>query len=66
MRALESAAIPEDFDYAALPGLSGESRQKLLKIRPATLGAAGRIDGVTPSDIALLQVALKRRKESGS
>ena len=66
MRVLENSAIPEDFDYETLPGLSGESRQKLLKIRPATLGAAGRIDGVTPSDIALLQVALKRRREAKS
>ncbi len=63
MRTLEENTIPEDFDYASLPGLSGESRQKLLRIRPATLGMAGRIDGVTPSDIALLQVALKRHHQ---
>ena len=57
---LESTVIPEDFDYETVSGLSNESRQKLIKRRPATLGQASRIDGVTPSDIALLQVLLKK------
>ena len=57
---LENSAIPADFDYAAVRGLCNESRQKLEKIRPATLGQAGRIDGVTPADIGLLQVHMKR------
>ncbi|MBR7104539.1 MAG: tRNA uridine-5-carboxymethylaminomethyl(34) synthesis enzyme MnmG [Lentisphaeria bacterium] len=56
----ENMPIPPDFDYDALPGLCNEARQKLLKLRPVTLGQAGRIDGVTPIDIALIQVALKR------
>ncbi len=60
LRRLESLPIPADFDYAALPGLSNESRAKLLKVAPRSLAQAGRIDGVTPSDIALLQVALTR------
>ena len=57
---LEELTIPEDFDYAQVPGLCMESRQKLQKIRPTSLGQAGRIDGVTPADIALLQVVLKK------
>jgi tRNA uridine 5-carboxymethylaminomethyl modification enzyme len=57
---LEELTIPEDFDYGQVPGLCMESRQKLQKIRPTTLGQAGRIDGVTPADIALLQVVLKK------
>ena len=57
---LENMVIPQDFDYNALPGLCNEARQKLLKQRPVTLGQASRIDGVTPIDVALIQVALKR------
>ena len=57
---LENMTIPQDFDYENISGLSNESKQKLIKRRPATLGAASRIDGVTPSDIALLQVLLKK------
>ena len=57
---LENTVIPEEFDYETVSGLSNESKQKLIKRRPLTLGAASRIDGVTPSDIALLQVLLKK------
>ena len=57
---LENLEIPADFDYDLLPGLCNEARQKLLKLRPVTLGQASRIDGVTPIDVALIQVALKR------
>jgi tRNA uridine 5-carboxymethylaminomethyl modification enzyme len=60
---LENMAIPQDFDYDALPGLCNEARQKLLKQRPVTLGQASRIDGVTPIDVALIQVALKRSEK---
>ncbi len=60
---LENMIIPQDFDYNALPGLCNEARQKLLKQRPVTLGQAGRIDGVTPIDVALIQVALKRSEK---
>ena len=62
LKKLENQNIPEDFDYSAVRGLCNESRQKLEKIRPVTLGQAGRIDGVTPADIALLQVQLKKLK----
>ena len=60
LKKLEESAIPADFDYSQVRGLCNESRQKLEKIRPATLGQAGRIDGVTPADIGLLQVHLKK------
>ncbi|MCQ2378787.1 MAG: tRNA uridine-5-carboxymethylaminomethyl(34) synthesis enzyme MnmG [Victivallaceae bacterium] len=63
MKKLEEIEIPADFDYRSLAGLSNESRQKLLKVRPHTIAQAGRIDGVTPSDAALLQVALRKRQK---
>jgi len=46
--------IPDDFDYASLHALSKEAREKLAQQRPRTLGAAGRIPGVTPSDVAIV------------
>lgn len=58
----ESHAVPEDLDYATIPGLRNESRQKLAQIRPATLGQAGRISGVTPADVSLLSVWLRRAR----
>ncbi|MBE6357704.1 MAG: tRNA uridine-5-carboxymethylaminomethyl(34) synthesis enzyme MnmG [Lentisphaerae bacterium] len=62
LKKLEETMIVADFDYSNVRGLCNESRQKLEKIRPATLGQAGRIDGVTPADIGLLQVHLKKLK----
>lgn len=59
-RTLESKMIPSMFDYAAIVGLSAEARQKLTKIRPLSLGQASRISGVSPADIGLLSVWLKR------
>ena len=56
----EILTIPEDFDYDSLPGLRNEARQKLIKVRPVTVAQAERIDGVTPADAALIQVALRR------
>jgi tRNA uridine 5-carboxymethylaminomethyl modification enzyme len=56
---LENSRIPEDFDYAALAGLSSEVREKLLRFRPDTLGQASRIQGVTPAAVSILAVALK-------
>ncbi len=53
----EALAIPADFDFAALPGLSTEVRQKLERHRPATLGQAARIDGMTPAALMLLLAA---------
>ncbi len=57
---LEDKQIPASFDYALVPSLRTEARQKLAKIRPATLGQASRISGVSPSDISILMVWLKR------
>jgi len=59
-RAQEGLAIPGDFDFAAVRGLSAEVAQKLARVRPATLGQAARISGVTPAAISLLLVHLKR------
>jgi len=61
LNSLEEWKIPEDFDYDSITGLRNESKMKLNKVRPVTLAQAGRIDGVTPAEIALLQVHLKRR-----
>jgi len=59
----ESFALPDDLDYAALPGLSNEVKQKLAKHRPRTIGHAGRIDGVTPAALTLLVAHMKRGKK---
>jgi tRNA uridine 5-carboxymethylaminomethyl modification enzyme len=59
-RTLEDKQIPTGFEYAAVPSLSNEARQKFAKIRPATLGQAARISGVSPADISILMVWLKR------
>ena len=61
---MEDLVIPETLSLETLPGLSNEARQKLLKVRPSTLGQASRIDGVTPADVALLQVAVSAGRRS--
>jgi tRNA uridine 5-carboxymethylaminomethyl modification enzyme len=58
----ESFELPEQLDYAALPGLSHEIRQKLSRLRPRTIGHAGRIDGVTPAALTLLVAHVQRSK----
>ena len=63
-RRQEGVEIPADFDFAGLSGLAGEARQKLAELRPRTLGAAARIDGVRPPDVGLLSVHLERRRRS--
>lgn len=63
-KSLEGKQIPASFDYATVPSLRSEARQKLTKIRPATLGQASRISGVSPADIGILTVWLKRAGES--
>ncbi len=57
----EDVRVPDDLDYGSIPGLRNESRQKLAQVRPATLGQASRISGVTPADVALLSVWVHRR-----
>ena len=59
----ENVAIPADFDYAPLSTLTLEAREKLAKIRPRTLAQAGRIPGVSPSDISQLSLALLKVKK---
>ncbi|HEX9859666.1 MAG TPA: tRNA uridine-5-carboxymethylaminomethyl(34) synthesis enzyme MnmG [Nitrospirota bacterium] len=56
----EHKLIPEGFDYASLPGLSAEVRDKLSRLMPRSAGQAGRIPGVTPAAVAILLVALGR------
>ncbi|HZP70075.1 MAG TPA: tRNA uridine-5-carboxymethylaminomethyl(34) synthesis enzyme MnmG [Pseudolabrys sp.] len=60
----ESFELPDDFDYASLPGLSNEMKQKLQAHRPRTIGQAGRIDGVTPAALTLLVAHLRRGKKA--
>ena len=59
-RSLEDKQIPGSFDYGSVPSLRSEARQKLSRIRPVTLGQASRISGVSPADISILMVWLKR------
>ena len=59
----EKTLIPEDFEYAALTGLTLEAREKLARIRPRNLGQAGRIPGVSPSDVAQLSIALAGKQQ---
>ena len=58
----EKTLIPEDFEYVDLTGLTLEAREKLARIRPKNLGQAGRIPGVSPSDVAQLSIALAAKK----
>ncbi len=58
--------IPDGFDFECVPGLSFEARQKLSRIRPASLNDAARISGVTPADISILHISLKRSRLSGN
>jgi tRNA uridine 5-carboxymethylaminomethyl modification enzyme len=62
LRKAENTPLPEDLDYDAISGLSNEVKQKLKTHRPATLGQASRISGVTPAAISLLLIHLKKRK----
>ena len=58
----ENVKIPDDFDYAPIETMTLESREKLTKIRPRTLAQAGRIPGVSPSDLAQLSIVLLKLK----
>jgi len=61
-RAAEQMAIPEDFDYTRVRGLSAEVLEKLQAQRPATVGQAGRIPGITPAAVGQLLVWIKRHR----
>lgn len=62
LRREEEASLPLDLDYAAMPSLSAELRQKLTRVRPGTLGQAARIDGMTPAALAVILGHVKRRQ----
>jgi tRNA uridine 5-carboxymethylaminomethyl modification enzyme len=66
LRGAEGRQIPRDFSYLGVPGLSTEIRQKLARVCPETLGQAGRIPGVTPAAIAVLDVYLSLAREASS
>ena len=63
---LETKPIPVTFNYDGTPGFSREVREKLKKVRPASIGQASRISGVTPAAISLLLVALEKYKGESS
>jgi tRNA uridine 5-carboxymethylaminomethyl modification enzyme len=60
LKKMEDKVIPSTFDFSTVPSLRLEARQKLAKIRPQTVGQAGRISGVSPSDVNILLIWLKR------
>jgi tRNA uridine 5-carboxymethylaminomethyl modification enzyme len=61
-RRMEEKRIPTELDYRSIPQLRAEAREKFERVRPASVGQAGRISGVSPSDIATLLIHLKRRE----
>jgi tRNA uridine 5-carboxymethylaminomethyl modification enzyme len=60
LKARDSQPIPPDVDYAGIPGLRPETRQKLSAARPSSVGQAGRISGITPADVAIISIWLGR------
>jgi tRNA uridine 5-carboxymethylaminomethyl modification enzyme len=62
---LEQLKIPENFDFFSVHGLSNELKEKLSAGRPATLGQASRIDGITPAAMSVLMVAIKAASRLG-
>jgi tRNA uridine 5-carboxymethylaminomethyl modification enzyme len=63
LRKYEGMSFPEGFPFGTVPGLSAEVRDKLVRVRPASVGQAQRIPGVTPAAVALLLVHLRRGGE---
>jgi tRNA uridine 5-carboxymethylaminomethyl modification enzyme len=59
----EAVKIPSDFNYAEIPSLSAEARQKFIRHRPATIAQAGRIEGVTPAAVLTLLARLKASRD---
>lgn len=60
VRRLEGMPIPEGLGFAGLPGVSSEAAEKWARVRPVCVGQAGRIPGVSPSDVSALLVHLRR------
>ena len=61
IKQMEDLKIPDDFDYTEIKGLKNEARAKLIKVKPTTLAQAGRIDGVTPAELTILRVHLRKK-----
>ena len=61
MKKLEGTSLAEDFDYEAVKGLSAEAREKLARIRPASLGQVSRVSGLTPASVSAIAIHLKKR-----
>lgn len=66
MKRDEAEAIPGEFDYLALTGLSNELKQKLARIRPATLAQAGRVEGMTPAALTLILAKLRQARRKSA
>jgi len=64
-RRAEATSLPGDLDYSRVRGLSNEVREKLARIRPETIGQAGRVSGMTPAAISLLLVHLRKERRAG-
>ncbi|MEP6974324.1 MAG: tRNA uridine-5-carboxymethylaminomethyl(34) synthesis enzyme MnmG [Spartobacteria bacterium] len=62
VRASEAIRIPPGLDYSSIPGLGSEARQRLTDLRPTNIGQAGRISGVTPSDLGVLSIWLRKKR----
>ena len=62
MERLEEKLLPEDIDYGKVPSLRDEAREKLAKIRPRSVGQAGRISGVSPADVSVLVIYLEQQR----
>ena len=60
LRDSQTRRLPDDMDFGVIPGLSAELREKLQRVRPETLGQAGRIDGMTPAGLTLLAAYSRR------
>ena len=64
LRDADGRKIPDEFAYSGIPGISREIQEKLRRVRPATLGQAGRIPGVTPAAVAVLETYLRLSQRS--
>ncbi|MCC6579997.1 MAG: tRNA uridine-5-carboxymethylaminomethyl(34) synthesis enzyme MnmG, partial [Phycisphaeraceae bacterium] len=60
LREQESVTLPADLDYARIPSLRTEAKQTLMRFRPATFGQASRLSGLTPADLMVITVAIRR------
>ena len=64
LRSADAHPIPETFAFSGIPGISREIQEKLTRVRPETLGQAGRIPGVTPAAVAVLETYLRLTQRS--